>query len=68
MAAPSGGGKTSLIAALLEQDARVRLSVSHTTRPPRPGEEVRRLEQAVDARFGDEVAPLVREPAGELSG
>lgn len=38
VAAPSGGGKTSLIAALLEQDPRVRLSVSHTTRPPRPGE------------------------------
>ena len=39
VAAPSGGGKTSLIAALLERDPRVRLSVSHTTRPPRPGEE-----------------------------
>lgn len=38
VAAPSGGGKTSLIAALLEQDDRVRLSVSHTTRKPRPGE------------------------------
>jgi len=38
VAAPSGGGKTSLIRALLEQDDRVRLSVSHTTRPPRPGE------------------------------
>lgn len=39
VAAPSGGGKTSLIAALLEQDPRIRLSVSHTTRPARPGEE-----------------------------
>ncbi len=39
VAAPSGGGKTSLIAALLEQDPGVRLSVSHTTRPPRPGEQ-----------------------------
>ena len=38
MAAPSGGGKTSLINALLEQDRQVKLSVSHTTRPPRPGE------------------------------
>ena len=38
VAAPSGGGKTSLIGALLEQDPGVRLSVSHTTRPPRPGE------------------------------
>lgn len=38
IAAPSGGGKTSLIAALLKRDERVSLSVSHTTRPPRPGE------------------------------
>ncbi|MBT8048829.1 MAG: guanylate kinase [Xanthomonadales bacterium] len=39
VAAPSGGGKTSLINALLKTDERVRLSVSHTTRPPRPGEQ-----------------------------
>jgi guanylate kinase len=39
VAAPSGGGKTSLIKALLERDDRIRLSVSHSTRPPRPGEE-----------------------------
>ena len=38
VSAPSGGGKTSLVNALLEQDDRVALSVSHTTRPPRPGE------------------------------
>ncbi|MGD2128837.1 MAG: guanylate kinase [Lysobacterales bacterium] len=38
VSAPSGGGKTSLIKALLERDDRVALSVSHTTRPPRPGE------------------------------
>jgi len=38
VAAPSGGGKTSLIAALLKRDANTRLSVSHTTRQPRPGE------------------------------
>ena len=38
VAAPSGGGKTSLISALLARDDRVRLSVSHTTRQPRPGE------------------------------
>jgi guanylate kinase len=38
IAAPSGGGKTSLISALLNKDERARLSVSHTTRPPRPGE------------------------------
>jgi guanylate kinase len=38
VAAPSGGGKTSLINALLAKDNRIQLSVSYTTRPPRPGE------------------------------
>lgn len=38
IAAPSGGGKTSLVKALLEQDPRLVISVSHTTRVPRPGE------------------------------
>ena len=38
VAAPSGGGKTSLISALLERDPATRLSVSHTTREPRPRE------------------------------
>ncbi|MEH3087650.1 MAG: guanylate kinase [Xylophilus ampelinus] len=35
VAAPSGTGKSSLVKALMELDARLRLSVSHTTRPPR---------------------------------
>jgi guanylate kinase len=38
VAAPSGAGKTSLTRALLTQDASIRLSVSYTTRLPRPGE------------------------------
>ena len=38
IAAPSGGGKTSLVNALLKSDPRLVLSVSHTTRPARPGE------------------------------
>ncbi len=38
VAAPSGGGKTSLINALLEKDDRVSLSISYTTRTARPGE------------------------------
>ena len=38
VSAPSGAGKTSLIKALMEQDERVEVSVSHTTRPQRPGE------------------------------
>lgn len=36
--APSGAGKTSLVNALVEQDPQLRVSVSHTTRPARPGE------------------------------
>jgi guanylate kinase len=39
MSAPSGAGKTSLLRALLPTDPQLRLSVSHTTRAPRPGEE-----------------------------
>ncbi len=39
VAAPSGAGKSSLVNALLGADARLRLSVSHTTRAPRPGEQ-----------------------------
>jgi guanylate kinase len=40
ISAPSGAGKTSLIAALLKTHAQqLRLSVSTTTRVPRPGEE-----------------------------
>lgn len=38
VASPSGGGKTSLVKALLGLEPGIRLSVSHTTRPPRPGE------------------------------
>ncbi|MCX9155384.1 guanylate kinase [Niveibacterium sp. 24ML] len=38
VSAPSGAGKTTLVRGLLEQDRGIRLSVSHTTRAPRPGE------------------------------
>ncbi|MBI3561002.1 MAG: guanylate kinase [Gammaproteobacteria bacterium] len=37
--APSGAGKTSLVKALLEQLPHLAVSVSHTTRPMRPGEQ-----------------------------
>ena len=37
--APSGAGKSSLVNALLEKDASLALSISCTTRTPRPGEE-----------------------------
>jgi guanylate kinase len=38
ISAPSGAGKTSLIKALVDAEARIEVSVSHTTRPMRPGE------------------------------
>jgi guanylate kinase len=38
ISAPSGAGKSTLINALLKQHADMQLSVSHTTRSPRPGE------------------------------
>jgi len=38
VSAPSGAGKTSLVKALLKTDPAIRLSVSYTTRAPRPGE------------------------------
>ncbi|MGD9591911.1 MAG: guanylate kinase [Candidatus Berkiella sp.] len=38
ISAPSGGGKTTLVAALLQKLSNVKVSVSHTTRAPRVGE------------------------------
>lgn len=38
VAAPSGAGKSSLVNALLADDPTLTLSVSYTTRAPRPGE------------------------------
>ena len=38
IAAPSGAGKTSLVAALVESTSHICVSVSHTTRAMRPGE------------------------------
>jgi len=37
--APSGAGKSTLVNALLARDPGIVLSVSHTTRPPRSGEQ-----------------------------
>ena len=39
VAAPSGAGKTTLVRLLLEHEPAVRLSISWTTRAPRPGEQ-----------------------------
>jgi len=60
ISAPSGGGKTSLVNALLERDPRVALSISHTTRAPRPGEQ-----DGVHYFFVDDAAfeSLVRDQA-----
>jgi len=46
--APSGAGKTSLVRKLLQSDPHVKLSISYTTRPPRPGEQ-----DGVDYHFVD---------------
>ncbi|WP_338522101.1 guanylate kinase [Pseudomonas batumici] len=39
ISAPSGAGKTSLVKALIDAEPQIRVSVSHTTRAMRPGEE-----------------------------
>jgi guanylate kinase len=61
IAAPSGAGKTSLVNALLEREAGIRLSVSYTTRPPRPGEI-----DGVHYRFVDEAGFIARRDRGEF--
>ncbi len=38
VAAPSGAGKTTLVRQLLHDDTSIQLSISYTTRAPRPGE------------------------------
>jgi len=61
LAAPSGGGKTSLVAALLEREPGMRLSVSYTTRAPRPGEI-----EGVHYHFIDEPRFLALKAKGEF--
>ncbi len=39
VAAPSGAGKTSLVNALVDSVSGIKLSISHTTRPPRASDE-----------------------------
>ncbi|MFC5301730.1 guanylate kinase [Azospira restricta] len=57
VAAPSGAGKTTLVRMLLENDPGIRLSISYTTRPPRPGEADGREYNFVDMEtFRDMVA------------
>ena len=59
--APSGAGKTSLVRTLLAADTQLRLSVSYTTRPPRPGEV-----DGVDYYFVDEARFLYMLRDGEF--
>jgi guanylate kinase len=47
--APSGAGKTSLIDAVMREDPSLKISISYTTRAPRPGEK-----NGVDYHFVDE--------------
>jgi guanylate kinase len=49
VSAPSGAGKSTLVNAILAADAKLRLSISHTTRPPRPGEQDGREYHFVDS-------------------
>jgi len=57
VSAPSGAGKTSLVAALVAAEAEVVVSVSHTTRAMRPGERDGVNYHFVDrARFTDMLA------------
>ena len=55
ISAPSGAGKTSLVKALVEKDVRLKVSISHTTRPPRPGETEGNNYHFVDKRVFDEM-------------
>jgi guanylate kinase len=59
--APSGAGKTSLIDALMKLDQRLKLSISYTTRAPRPGEK-----DGVDYHFVDDATFLKMRERGEF--
>jgi guanylate kinase len=59
--APSGAGKTSLIEALVRDDPSLKLSISYTTRAPRPGEK-----DGVDYHFVDDATFLAMRSRGEF--
>jgi guanylate kinase len=59
--APSGAGKSSLIKALLAEEPGLKLSVSYTTRAPRPGEQDGR-----EYHFVDEPTFLAMRDRGEF--
>ena len=69
VAAPSGAGKSTLVHALLERESAISLSVSHTTRPPRPGEQSGRQYYFVDrAEFERKIAEGVFLEHAEVHG
>jgi guanylate kinase len=59
--APSGAGKSSLIKALLADDPSLKLSISYTTRAPRPGEQNGR-----EYHFVDDATFLAMRKRGEF--
>jgi guanylate kinase len=59
--APSGAGKSSLIHAVMKEDPTLKLSISYTTRPPRPGEVNGR-----EYHFVDDAAFLAMRDRGEF--
>ena len=59
--APSGAGKTSLIDAVMREDPTLRISVSYTTRAPRPGEQ-----DGVDYHFVDRAEFNAMQRRGEF--
>jgi len=59
--APSGAGKTSLIEAVMREDPSLKISVSYTTRPPRPDER-----NGVDYHFIDDATFLAMKNRGEF--
>ena len=58
---PSGAGKTSLIDAVMREDPRLKISVSYTTRAPRPGEK-----NGIDYQFVDVATFLAMRERGEF--
>jgi guanylate kinase len=69
VAAPSGAGKGTLVNALLACDPAIALSISHTTRPPRPGEQYGRHYYFVErAEFEREVAEGIFLEHAEVHG
>ena len=84
VAAPSGAGKSTLVNALLALEPGIKLSISTTTRPPRPGEQhgreyyftsaedfvarAAKVDDADRAYFRDEIKPLLNDPLIEFVG